>query len=706
MSVFDKVREKLLGKVSSDGGTGETDKLDSAQDQPQDDIELCTFVKQKFEESRTQATRIAHEGIWMTNIAYLLGYDSVYYDTGTRQFKPSSNSAGVLNYAKRNRIHSNLILPRVQNRLARMLKAPPRYEVQPDTMSEEDKDAAELALEVLNSIWEIQHVNRKRIDLGMWKQQCGHAYIGICHDDQLGDPMPDLETGETVGYQGGTRVDVVSAFEGFPDPLAKTLEECGYFGRAKVRKLDYFRTHYPERGELVKEEGAWLLSSQYEMRINTLNTVGPASSGTAEQMKNAAIELSYYEKRSRKYPNGRHVIVANGVLLKNDELAVGDIPYAKFDDVVVGGKYYSESTITHVRPLQDQYNRNLIKSSEWVNRLVAGKYIAARGHGIMQEALNDQSGEVLEYDPVPNATEPHAMQIPTIPGFVYDERKEIKGEVDSIMGLSEVSQGRLPSASIPAKGMEILLEQDETRMGIETEQDEHAWARVGQLILKYEAKFAKMPRKLKNKDQNGNQRVRDYTGDELRRNFDVTVVRGSTIPNSKVIHRQEIMNLFQDGLFGNPQDPQVRDMVLGMLQYGDMSKAWQDNRLDKMQIQRDIEQIEEGIAPAVDPKDNHPSHLVEKNRYRKSEKYLILDPDKQALLQANIAQHVQLLMQQTNPQLATPPHMPPPPMGHTPGTLPPPPPPPGNLPPAGEAPMPGAPPSMAPPLGAPGAPPM
>lgn len=653
MGIFDSVKDALFRKVDGE----EPREMTDAIDQPKEDIELATYVRKYFDDCRNQANRIAHEGIWMTNIAYLLGFDSVYYDPSLRQYRPAASRP---NYLRRNRIHSNQILPAIQNRTARMIKNPPKYDVLPNSMEEDDKEGAKLGIETIENIWNKQQLNRKRIDLNMWKQECGHAYVKVVYDEELGEDMLDPMSGE-MSKEGDIRVDIVSAFEGFPDPIAKTFDECTKFGHARVRKLEYFRNHYPERGHLVKEEGAWLLSAQYELRINTLNTIGPASSGTAEQMKNAAIELSYYEKPSRKYPKGRHVVVANGVLLKNDDLPYGEIPFAKFDDVVIGGKYNSESLITHARPIQDQYNRALIKRADWVNRLLNGKFIAAKGHGLMQEAINDQSGEVVEYDPVPGAKEPHAMEIPVIPAYAYQESEYLKKEIWEIFGLSEVSQGKLPSAGIPARGMEILLEQDETRIGLETEQDEHSWARVGMLILKCADANYITDRKLKGKDKNANFVVKSVNGQMLRKNFDVTVVRGSTIPNVKVLKRQEILNLYGQGLLGNPADPAVQERVLGMLEYGDVQEAWADYRVDMSQIQRTLRQIENEEIPLVNKLDNHALHILVKNRYRKSEKWDLLSPMSQEILQKDIDQHAMSGAVLMNPSLAHPPDNGPPP---------------------------------------------
>lgn len=646
MSIFDKIKSALGSK---DGDSSAPGEMQSASDQPSEDRELVSFVKKKFEEVRSHANRISHEGIWMTNIAYMLGFDSVYYDPTLKQFRPAGRSP---QFVKRNRIHSNLILPAVQNRLARMLKNPPQYDVRPDSMDEEDKDAARLGIEIINMVWDKQAINRKRIDLGMWLQECGHAFVKVSWDDGLGEPLVDPATDELIGFEGDIRIDVCSAFECFADPLAKTFEDCAWFGQAKVRKLDYFRQHYPERGELVKEEGAWLLSAQYEMRINSLNSVGPSSSGTTEQMKNAAIELSFYEKKSKKHPKGRHIVVANGVMLKNDDLPCGEIPFAKFDDVVVGGKFYSESLVTHARPLQDQYNRTLVKRSDWVNKLLAGKYMAAKGHGIMQEAFTDQSGEIVEYDVVPGAAPPQAIQMPVIPQYAYTESDKVKSEMYEIFGLSDVSRGQLPSASIPAAGIQILLEQDETRIGIETEQHEYAWARVGQLILKFAEECYVTERKLKSKSKNSQYEVKSFTGDQLKGNTDAIVIRGSTVPNVKAMRRQEILNLMGQGLLGDPKnDPAAREQILGALEYGELGKVWEDYHVDMEQITQSIKMIEQGQPPEVNLLDNHQLHCIIKNRYRKTKKFQSLPLMSQDLLEQDMENHKDCALRLQHPEL-------------------------------------------------------
>jgi len=451
---------------------GALEPITDAYQQSKEEQDIVAHVRNKVEQIRSSANRTATEQIWMTNIAYVSGFDNVNYSSALGQYLPNGNFAGP--YMGRKQIKVNKILPTLQNRLARLIKNPPQYDVKPESQTVDDKDAARLAIDILNDFWDRQQINTKRIPLMMWVQECGHAYMKVSWDDQLGKEMMDPMTGE-MAYEGDVRADVVSPFEMFPNPMAKNFDDVldSWIIQCKVRPLEYFKTHYPERGEAVKEESVWLMSLQYENRANSYNARGPSN---PDAEKNCAIEMVKYEARSRKYPNGRMLVCANGVLLEDKPLPCGEIPFCKFDDVVVAGKYYSEAVTTHLRPIQDQFNETIRKRAEWTRRLLAGKYSAARGTGIQQEALNDQSGELLYYTPVPNAPnagQPTQMQVPNIPQWAYNETNELERYFNDVSGICEVSKGTLPSASIPAIGMQLLVEQDMTRIGVMTELDNH-----------------------------------------------------------------------------------------------------------------------------------------------------------------------------------------------------------------------------------------
>lgn len=627
-------------------------------DQTDEERKLAAHVRSKVEEIRSSANRIAHEGIWMTNIAYIVGVDSVSFNTASRQFQPVNRAAS---YLRKNRLNVNKILPTLQNRLARLCKNPPKFDVIPESDATEDKEAARLSLQILTCMWEKLEVNRKRIPLYMWLQQAGHSWIKVYWDAAQGKPMIDPETGER-GYEGEVQIGIRSPFEIFPDPLAKDEADMQFLIEAKVRKLDYFKLQYPERGHLVKEEESWLLSAQYEQRINSLNSRGPSQGGMEASLKNSAIELIKYERRTEKYPNGRMIVTANGILLENKELPVGEIPFAKFDDVIVAGKFYPEAVTTHLRPIQDQYNETIRRRAQWTRNILAGKYTAARGSGLAQESMNDESGEIVYFDPVPTSPDggrPQPLNIPNIPQWAYTEEDRLNMQFNDISGISEVSRGNMPSATIPAIGMQLLTEQDDTRIGVMTEQHEIAWAKAGSLILKYAENFWILPKKLKIAGPNLQYTVKEVVGQQIKGNTDVKVIRGSTLPGSKTLRRQEIMNAYQQGLLGQPSDPKVREKVLGALEFADVAEVWADYGLDMSQIKRGMDQLEAGFDIPLNEFDNHALWLQELNRLRKGDKFGSFPIQIQQLIMTHMEGHLQMLVQLTQPP--PPPPVPPPP---------------------------------------------
>lgn len=647
MSIFKTIADQLLKtKVRDEGAPLE--EIENVSDQPPDERKIVEHVKSKIDMVRQTNSRIAIEGVYLTNVAYLLGFDGVYYDTNYRQFKNSDPKRRL----SRNRFKINKILPTIQNRLSRLTQTPPKFDVRPNSNSSQDKDAARLSLQILIDIFEKQKFDEKRQELIMAVMQGGHAYVQVLWDPTAGKPMLDTDTGELVGYEGDVKLEILNALEVFPDPLAKTIDEAQWLVKARVRKLEYFKETYPERGYAVKEEGAWLMSSIYDMKANALTSVGITGASTSDQMKDSAIELIYYEKRCKDYPNGRMIVIANGVLLEDKELPVAMYDIVKFDDMLIGGRYNSESVITHLRPIQDQYNVNRNKMADWVRKMLAGKYIVAKGANLAQESINNDSGEVVEYTPVPNASEPKAMDIPNIPQYSYKEIQTLDSEFDFVSGINEISRGVLPSASIPASGMAFLQEQDQTRIGVMTSRLESGYARVGELVLRYVGKNYIMSRMLKIAGDGLEYTVKEFYGKDMRDSYDVMVIPGSSTPTSKVLRRQDLLNAYQQGLLGNPQDEKLRMKMLKMMEFGDVSEMWKTQALTEAQIRREIHSIEMGELPKMSEFDNHQAHLEELNDFRMSDKYLAMDKEKQGLLIYVMEWHISALTNIMDPSLA------------------------------------------------------
>lgn len=643
MSLFSDIADKIL----SPKGEAQLPPVKDAVEQTPDETKLVEYIKNKIDLVRTTNSRVALENVYLTNIAYTLGYNGIMFDSQYKQFRNVDPKRRLT----RNQFKINKILPTVQNRLARLTQSPPKYDVRPNSNSTEDKDSARLSLDILNNKLDELHFTEVRQELLLNAMEGGVAYLQVLWDDMAGQPMIDPETQEMTGYEGDVRIDILNCLEVFVDPLAKKLDEAQWIIKAKVRKLDYFKDHYPDRGAAVKEEDSWLLSAIYDMKINSLTSVGIIGSQTHDQQKNSAIEIIYYERRSKDYPNGRQISMANGVLLEDKELPVGEFDIVKFDDIIVAGRYHSEAIVTHLRPIQDQYNVLRTKMAEWIRKMLAGKYLAAKGHGLGQESLNNESGEVVEYNPVVNAAPPQPMMTPMIPQYAYEDLNKLDDEFNQVSGLNEVSQGISPGASMPFRGMALLQEQDQTRISVQTSRNEVGYSRVCSILLKYISKYYVLPRILKIAGDGLEYAVKEFIGSDIDGNTDVICIPGSTVPNSKVLKRQDIINAFQLGLLGDPQDAKLRAKVLKMMEFGDVAEMWKDQALDQGQIKKAIMALEAGNMPENHEWDNHGLFVQELNAYRKTDKFEQMSMKQKAMLNWVVEWHIQALVSITNPQI-------------------------------------------------------
>jgi len=155
--------------------------------------------------------------------------------------------------------------------------------------------------------------------------------------------------------------------------------------------------------------------------------------------------------------------------------------------------------------------------------------------------------------------------------------------------------------------------------------------------------------------------VKEVSGDMLKGNTDVKVVRGSTKPGSKTLQNQEILNRYERGLLGPMNDPKTAERVNAMTEFGDTTEVFEDHGLDMAQIRRGIESLEKGEYPEPHELDNNQLWVQELNRYRKSDKFDSLDPAKKAAFLQQIEDRLHNYMKVNNMIPPEPPPLPLPP---------------------------------------------
>jgi hypothetical protein len=144
--------------------------------------------------------------------------------------------------------------------------------------------------------------------------------------------------------------------------------------------------------------------------------------------------------------------------------------------------------------------------------------------------------------------------------------------------------------------------------------------------------------------------------DDLVTEFDIEVLAGSTLPQSKASKQDFIVQLYQYKIV---QDPKL---VLKLLDFGGVEGVFDELEVDYNQVDRENERLENGQAIPANEYDNHMVHIAMHNKFRKTAQYEQLDPAIKQLFELHVQQHtamqpqidpMQMLMGEGNNEVPT-----------------------------------------------------
>ena len=377
-------------------------------------------------------------------------------------------------------------------------------------------------------------------------------------------------------------------------------------------------------------------------------------------------------------------------------------PIFKFMDIEISGAFWGLGTVENLIPIQKGYNRTLSQIIENANNMGNIKLMAPKGHEMAKEAFDDSGSEVIEYN---IEHEPHELQPAALPSYVTDLLSIYDRNFEDVSGQHEVSNGRAPAGVKSGAALNALQEQDDTRLAPTKMRAFRCLEALGIYILKLYEQNQSEERsyQLIGESNFDLEEITLSPQDIASLNKDVRVQTENLISAHKRLKQEQVMEMYNYGLFGDQEDPRVRKKILKILEFGDIGDIFNEVNIDVSQAKKENDNFITGeyLEAMPDPKtgqmiasieafdfENHELHINEHNRLRKSERYRQLSPDQREQIDFHVRQHEEFL--KPTPQPAPPGMMPPGPPGM-------PPPPPGMMPPPGIPPI---------PMGASGVPPV
>lgn len=612
------------------------------------------YLKKLLQQAKQNRTPL--EADWYLNLSYYMGDQWVFWNKG-RIDRPRLEGWRV-------QFVDNRIRPIVVTRVAKASASRPTFTCVPDTAEDADMADAEIGNKVLEYEWSDCNLAYKHMMALFWKEITGAGFWKIYWDSSKGKkadylyanekflrqgkaPVKDgtkaaevarqlMESqGQNVEtkslYQGDLCVEVMSPFEIYPDPIANTLEECGWIIEEKIRSKEYVSMKYNDPNV---QEDATIPIGIVESRSTTL---------AANQGRNSARGVKVYElfcRPNRKFPDGAWAIWYNDKIKVSETVKDSpyhDFPYVMFSADIVPGRFWPGPTTSQLRGPQTDLNK--LQSQIRENAIRIGNPAVA----ISREAnvkWTGKSGERVYYNDVVSNPLPTFIAPPEVPVYVREEIERIERSITEISGIHDISNGQVPTGVTAASAINLLQEADNTRMGPEIQLMEKTLAIAGEYILKVLAKFAPDERTVRIAGEDGKWDITKWRAKTLSNIMGVEVQAGSGLPTSKAARQAAMQELLALALqYGVPLNQRSMRQFFKDYEMGGLEKLFSDIENDETQITRENRKLYNGEMFPPNEWDNDELHIEGHQEEMKTSKFEGQSPQVQGGFVAHVKLH-------------------------------------------------------------------
>lgn len=592
--------------------------------------ELLQWAQNEF--SKCQRTRLQFERQWFLNMAFYFGRQYLNWTANlgaplNRLIEPKAPPWRV-------RAVSNKIKPIIRSEHSKLNKERPIPFVIPSTTDDADVHAARGAEIILD------HLSREMQQLKVmrratfWQTLLGNGFVKDWWDEEDTDEQ---------GNRGVLKWEALSPFHVYvPAMLREEIEDQPY--------VIHSSTYDPY----------WVYKT-YGKRLEPQRSANPTESvmfkiyqalGLHEDEESVIHVHEMWIKQNEHFPEGGRLVWAQDEILYMDEewpLPYSQYPFTHLTHIPTG-RFYADSVVPDLIPLQKEYNRTKSQIIEAKNLMSKPQLTAMRG-SIDPRKMTSEPGLIVFYRPGYEPPAPIPLQ--NLPDYVIQSLELVQRDMDDISSQHEVTKGRTPPGVTAATAIAYLQEEDDSKLSASIASIEEGVEKLGTHTLKWVKDYWTEERIVRVIGDEQVYEAHKFKGADLRDNTSVTVETGSATPRSRAAKQAFIMELGDKGWLSPDQ----------VLQYLDMAESgalYRDLKLDQRQAQREnIRMYEdwEEIIPTMEDEDipglflgtlevnswdNHQAHIQEHNNFRKRQAYEMLPEEAQEVFERHVQMHVQM----------------------------------------------------------------
>ncbi len=613
-------------------------------------------VKETLEDfEKRVAERRSFDSQWQLNMNFYMGnqFCEVGYGGAVRDTSKE--------YYWQEREVFNHIAPIIDLRLSKLSKVKPKTQVMPATNEEQDIYTAKVSKKILDAVTNKFNLAEKINQATKWSEICGTSFYKVSWNANLGQVIALEDDGNKI-HTGEVDISVCSPFEIYPDSCTReSLEDCQSLIHAKVLSTKEILENYG-----IELKGRDINVYSLDGTNSSLGGLGYAalSSSVIETTRSdSEIVLEKYVRPNAQYPNGRLIIVAGNKLVFDGELPYingvdgrRDFPFIRQICSEEVGSFWGISMITRLIPIQRAYNAVKNRKHEYLNRLTLG-VLAVEDGSVDLDNLEEEGlapGKILVYRQ--GATAPTFLGGEEVPSDFEKEEKMLLEEFSTLSGTSEIGTMEAISASMSGVALELLIDENETRLIFTTDSMKTAMKTMAKHILRLYKQFATFPRLIRITGENGDIDVLYFKGSDISTDdvqFDTDYEKNDTISQRRAM----IFSLLDKGLLEDENgkiSSAMKSKILENIGFGVWEGSADLNDLQMKNADAENLRMSKGEIMEVKEIDDHALHINQHIAFMLKTLYVDkVDKKLEERFLAHIREHRKQLQQQNLSQNLT-----------------------------------------------------
>jgi hypothetical protein len=465
--------------------------------QSQEERQAVALAEKLFQKAKR--ARAKYDKDWVTYFRYFRGDQ-------WSQKRPSYRHSEVI----------NVITSNIRNMFPILTDPQPQVQTTPEEPS--DYEFSEIINEVISGKWDRENYNTIVGDCLIDAAVVGTGIAGVPWVDSLAQGVGDFT------FESTDPAHI------FPDPSARDINDRRgkFFCLAEPVDIAELKDDYPDKKDKIKADlseaiaySSYLDEAQeFAFKSPVDNRMMVAESRSAIQGGNPdlALKLTVYilsdevvarkeslvdaqtgEKTEilhevKKYPNGRKIVTASGILLCDDEIEYedGKFPYARLINDIIPRCFWGEGEIQSQRSPQDITNKLISYFLDYMILVGNPHWVIDSEAQVDVDNITNEPGMILLKKKGGEARQEQGVSPPP---YLINTLQYFMGEVFSkVSGQNEISQGSISKANLSGEAISQLTEASQTRLRAKARNIDAFLNQVGQLMLSRILQFYEIPR--------------------------------------------------------------------------------------------------------------------------------------------------------------------------------------------------------------------